>query len=48
MGIGAYVIGLIVEQFGFHTMYIILAIAIFLLIPAYYFVHGRKASSVKV
>lgn len=48
MGIGAYVIGLIVEQFGFHTMYIILAIAIFLLIPAYYFVHGRKTSSVKV
>lgn len=48
MGIGAYIIGLIVEQFGFHTMYIVLAIAIFFLIPAYYLVYGKKVSTVKI
>jgi len=47
MGIGPYILGLIAEQFGFHTMYFLLAIAIFFLIPAYYFVHGKKASTVK-
>ena len=47
MGTGPYILGLIVEHFGFHTMYSILAIAIFFLIPAYYFVHGRTASTLK-
>lgn len=47
MGIGPYILGIIVEQFGFHTMYTVLAIAISLLIPSYYLVHGKKASSVK-
>lgn len=42
MGVGPYILGLIVEQFGFHTMYSILAITIFFLIPAYYFIHGKK------
>lgn len=47
MGIGPYILGLITEQFGFHTMYIVLAVAIFFLIPAYYFVHGKKARCLK-
>ncbi|WP_071394881.1 MFS transporter [Bacillus tuaregi] len=44
LGIGAYLIGLIVEQVGFHTTYIVLGITIFFLIPVYYLVHGKKAS----
>lgn len=44
MGIGPYLLGLVVEQFGFQNMYTLLAIAIFFLIPAYYFVHGKKAA----
>lgn len=47
MGIGPFILGLIVEHFGFHTMYSILAIAIFFLIPAYYFVHGKKTNTAK-
>jgi len=47
MGTGPYILGLVAEKFGFHTMYIILAIAIFFLIPAYYLVHGKKARTVK-
>jgi len=47
MGVGPYILGLLVEQLGFHRMYFILAIAVVLLIPAYYFVHGKKASAVK-
>ncbi|HWK23092.1 MAG TPA: MFS transporter [Ureibacillus sp.] len=47
MGIGPYILGLIAEQAGFHTMYFVLAIAIFFLIPTYYLVHGKKASTVK-
>lgn len=46
LGIGPYLLGLIVEHFGFHTMYLILSLAILLLIPAYYFVHGKKANVV--
>ena len=47
MGTGPYILGLIAEQFGFHSMYSVLAIAIFFLIPAYYLVHGKKASTAK-
>lgn len=45
MGVGPYILGLIVERFEYQTMYIVLAIAILLLMPAYYFVHGRKAGA---
>lgn len=44
MGLGPYLLGFIVERFGFHTMYFVLAISIFCLIPVYYIVHGKKAS----
>lgn len=44
MGVGPYLLGFIVERFGFQYMYIVLAIAVFFLIPAYYFVHGKKAA----
>lgn len=47
MGIGPYILGLIVEKVGYQWMYGILAIAILVLIPAYYFVHGKKAGKVK-
>ena len=47
MGIGPYLLGYIVEKFGFQKMYTLLAIAVFLLIPAYYFVHGKKAGQTK-
>lgn len=46
MGIGPYILGLIVESFGFHIMYMVLAIAVLFVIPVYYFVHGKKASTV--
>ena len=46
-GTGPFILGLIAEQFGFQMMYCVLAIAILLLIPAYYFVHGKNASAVK-
>lgn len=45
MGVGPYILGLIVEHFGFQNMYLILAIAVCCLIPVYYFVHGKKAST---
>ncbi len=47
MGTGPYILGFIAEKYGFHAMYVVLAAAIFLLIPAYYLVHGRKAGAEK-
>lgn len=47
MGLGPYLLGLVVEHFGFSTMYFILSIIIILMIPIYYLVHGRKANAVK-
>lgn len=44
MGVGPYILGLIVEQFGFTKMYVVIAIAVLFLIPAYYFVHGRNVN----
>ena len=47
-GLGtSYILGFIAEKYGFHAMYVVLAAAIFLLIPAYYLVHGRKAGAEK-
>lgn len=43
MGIGPYILGLIAERVGFQMMYIILAIVVVCLIPAYYMVHGKEA-----
>lgn len=45
MGVGPYILGFIVERFEYQTMYTVLAIAILLLMPAYYLVHGRKAGA---
>jgi predicted MFS family arabinose efflux permease len=42
-GVGAYVIGLIVQALGFRLMYAVLAAVALCLIPLYYFVHGRSA-----
>lgn len=48
MGIGPYILGLIAEWVGFQVMYIILAVAVFCLIPVYYMVHGKKAGIERV
>ncbi|HOP75485.1 MAG TPA: MFS transporter [Bacillota bacterium] len=48
MGIGPYILGLIAEGVGFQVMYIMLAVAVFCLIPAYYLVHGKKAGIERV
>jgi len=47
MGTGPYILGLIVERYGFRTMYGFLAIAVVCLIPAYYLLHGKRASLAK-
>jgi MFS family permease len=43
IGLGAYVNGALIDLFGYHIMYLIMAAAVIALIPAYFFAHGRKA-----
>jgi hypothetical protein len=33
----------LIDLFGYHYMYLIMAVAAIALIPAYFFAHGRKA-----
>ncbi|WP_043929642.1 MFS transporter [Bacillus sp. EB01] len=45
MGIGPYIIGLIVPLVGFRGMYLILAAIVLSLVFLYYQLHGRKAAA---
>lgn len=47
MGLGPYIIGLIVPYIGYRGMYVTLATFVFLSIVLYYFLHGKKAASRK-
>ncbi|OCA85819.1 multidrug MFS transporter [Bacillus sp. FJAT-27225] len=47
MGIGPYIIGLIVPILGFRGMYILLAAVVFGLVFLYYQLHGRNAKADK-
>lgn len=44
MGIGPFLLGIIVSFAGFRGMYLTLALVVFLSIFLYYFVHGKKAA----
>ncbi|MCU9614429.1 MFS transporter [Caldibacillus lycopersici] len=44
MGIGPFLIGMIVPHVGYRGMYIALAILVFLSIYLYYFLHGKKGT----
>jgi len=41
-GLGPYVLGVLIEQAGYRTMYIIVAIVALLTIPIYYYYYSRK------
>jgi MFS family permease len=43
IGIGPYFIGLLIPIVGFQVMYMLMGAIILCLIPAYYFLHVRKA-----
>lgn len=47
MGLGPYIIGIIVPYIGYRGMYLTLAAFVFLSIILYYFLHGKKAASRK-
>ncbi|WP_428912128.1 MFS transporter [Niallia sp. Krafla_26] len=44
MGLGPFIIGVIVPYVGFRGMYLTLAVLVFLSLALYYFLHGKKAS----
>ena len=47
MGTGPFLVGSIIPIVGFRGMYLTLAVAVFLSIFLYYFVHGRTAIAIK-
>lgn len=47
MGVGPLLIGIIVPMIGFRAMYMTLAVIVFLSIPLYYLVHGKKSVSIQ-
>lgn len=47
MGVGPFLIGMVVPFVGYRGMYVTLASIVFLSIFIYYYVHGKKASTAK-
>lgn len=46
VGIGPFLIGSIIPIVGFRGMYVTMAVAVFLSIFLYYFLHGKKAAAI--
>lgn len=47
MGLGPFIIGMIVPYVGYRGMYLTLAVVVFLSLTLYYFLHGKKTASRK-
>ena len=44
MGIGPYMIGMIIQHISFRNMYLMLSFLVFLSIFLYFILHGKKAA----
>ncbi|NWN95769.1 MAG: MFS transporter, partial [Bacillus sp. (in: Bacteria)] len=47
VGVGPFLLGLLVPFAGYHGLYAIMAVVLVLCVFLYYFVHGKKAASMQ-
>lgn len=47
MGIGPFLVGMLIPYAGYRGMFFTLAVAVFLSIILYYFLHGKKVATIK-
>ncbi len=48
IGIGPFILGMLVPTIGFRGMYLLMAIVLVICLVLYYFLHGRKAKSLNI